>query len=711
MRTAAEDPLGIIGKVIDERYRVVKLADEGGFSVVYRAVHLTWDQPVAIKIFTVLQDAADDLRERLLEEFAREGRLMSDLSSRCAAIVQARDAGRLTLPDGSWLPYMVLEWVEGDPLDVLLAREARAELPHRDLMDTMGLLEPIAQALDIAHRRDVAHRDIKPANIIVSDDPREREVTLKLLDFGIAKVMESNTAVRDALQRTGQHITAFTPSYGAPEQFTRDYGATGPWTDVYALALTMVEVMRGGTATLDGGGFFELGLRSCNAQNRPTPGSFGLAISKDAEAVFAKALAVQPGDRYPTLGDFWRSLHRVVHPEEDTWRSQVNSTRDNLPALTTTMVAELLEADTGETPPEIIERVRTDRSIVPPPRNERIKLALGGALLSAAVAASLIFVISRGEPSPEPSTMQQTLAASVTAAAGAVTPPETTTPKTTAPSTPCPVDMRLVTGGRFRMGSDDDAFPLWQPAHDVTLDTFCLDATEVTVAAYAACVAKGACSDSAKRPSYPRGTTELDEYERDVEAFSELCNGGKPGREQHPINCVTWHQADAYCKAAGYNLPSEAQWEFAGRGSDGRAFPWGNDAGNETYMNAGGIEWQRWKRAHDLSDPSALMYDADDGWPGTAPVGTFPRAQTQAGQMDMVGNVWEWTADWFATYSSDQRVNPKGPAAGDRKAIRGGGYNGSFEAWVNPAFRYHQLATATSHAIGFRCAADVAAAQ
>jgi formylglycine-generating enzyme required for sulfatase activity len=101
------------------------------------------------------------------------------------------------------------------------------------------------------------------------------------------------------------------------------------------------------------------------------------------------------------------------------------------------------------------------------------------------------------------------------------------------------------------------------------------------------------------------------------------------------------------------------------------------------------------------------MYSADDGYTGTAPVGSFPRGMTQAGQLDMVGNVWEWTADWYALYSSDHQTNPKGPAGGERKAIRGGAFNGSYASWLNPAFRYHQLATASSHGIGFRCAAPV----
>ena len=114
-----------------------------------------------------------------------------------------------------------------------------------------------------------------------------------------------------------------------------------------------------------------------------------------------------------------------------------------------------------------------------------------------------------------------------------------------------------------------------------------------------------------------------------------------------------------------------------------------------------------WERDHDLSVATPQLYRDDDGFAGTAPVGSFPKGDTQRGAHDMVGNVWEWTADWYDVYGAAEATNPKGAPAGERKAIRGGGFNGGAADWVNPAFRYHQLATASSPAIGFRCAADL----
>jgi formylglycine-generating enzyme required for sulfatase activity len=120
-------------------------------------------------------------------------------------------------------------------------------------------------------------------------------------------------------------------------------------------------------------------------------------------------------------------------------------------------------------------------------------------------------------------------------------------------------------------------------------------------------------------------------------------------------------------------------------------------------MNACGKECNAWEVSHGLK-PSPKMYDAEDGFFGTAPVGSFPKGKTKFGAYDMVGNVFEWTGDWFETYKPDEALNPKGAPVGDRKAIRGGAYNGGFQLWLNPAFRYHQLATASAPGIGFRCA-------
>src|SRR5882672_6234860 len=132
------DPLGISGTIIADKYRIGPAIGEGGFAVVYMAEHMIWQQPVAIKCFKILANAPADQRDRLLDGFIQEGKLMAQLSSRSAAIVQARDVGTFTSRDGQWIPYMVLEWLDGKPLDVVVWEETRAGLPPRTLPEAMA---------------------------------------------------------------------------------------------------------------------------------------------------------------------------------------------------------------------------------------------------------------------------------------------------------------------------------------------------------------------------------------------------------------------------------------------------------------------------------------------------------------------------------------------------------------------------------------------
>ena len=114
------------------------------------------------------------------------------------------------------------------------------------------------------------------------------------------------------------------------------------------------------------------------------------------------------------------------------------------------------------------------------------------------------------------------------------------------------------------------------------------------------------------------------------------------------------------------------------------------------------------KRSSEYGTPA--MYEASDGYANTAPVGSFPAGDSPFGLSDVVGNVWEWTADWYAPYSAAAQTNPKGPDAeadGAGRVIRGGAWNGAYVAWVRPTFRYHDAPTKRSYGIGFRCAADV----
>jgi formylglycine-generating enzyme required for sulfatase activity len=734
-----QDPLGIIGTIIAEKYRMDSLVGEGGFSVVYKAEHLIWQQPVAIKCFRILAQAPAERRDELLDGFIQEGRLMASLSSRTAAIVQARDIGKFTTPDGLWIPYMVLEWLEGKTLDQALFEERIGNYKPREVHEALALLEPVASALEIAHSKNIAHRDIKPANIFIIGDPRGPSPFTKVLDFGIAKVMADHAALATAMAQTGKEISAFTPNYGAPEQFSRSHGATGPWTDVFAMALIMVEVLRGGIPAFDGDDFVQLAVQSRDPHNRPTPRAFGVEVSPEVEAVFAKALAIAPADRYPSMGRFWAALYQAVFPEGAGWNMPSTTGmasaaslglasapgRGSVPSIVGPNTAQRAAAETAQQsmpaptpasvpsfggPPSAGTSPLGPASMTPasmaPATTGPAPRGKGGLIAFTAVAALALlggsFAAYKLFKKPPPATGP----APSSSIFATPTPTSSVSAVATRP-TECPSGMALVPGGKFFMGSDEPSFKLWQPAHQVFLDNFCIDLHEVTAAEYKECSDQGECKRPEVNPNWPKtaGTTDA-EHEKKRVAYAELCTFGKPGFENHPINCVNWAMSDRYCKWRKKRLPTEAEWEYAARGSDGRKFPWGDDEGAAGHMNAGGKEFSAWERAAGLK-PSDQLYPIDDGFPATAPVGSFPKGKTKYGADDFVGNVWEWTADWFETYKPDEVVNPKGAAAGERKAMRGGGFNGGNVLWLNPAFRFHQVPEATQPSIGFRCAKDL----
>jgi formylglycine-generating enzyme required for sulfatase activity len=207
----------------------------------------------------------------------------------------------------------------------------------------------------------------------------------------------------------------------------------------------------------------------------------------------------------------------------------------------------------------------------------------------------------------------------------------------------CPEDMALVPRGTFTMGhTAKNNFDYDGPPHRVALDAYCIDRTEVTVAAYDRCVAAHGCEPAPTTVDHLPGNP--------VYADPGLCNGGKPALARHPINCVTWNHADRFCRWAGRRLPTEAQWERSARGDDGRAFPWGDDP---PVNDRGG------PRVENRLNFAAR--DGVDGVSATMPVGSYPTGASPYGVLDLAGNVSEWTADTIGYYGVAPETNPTGP--------------------------------------------------
>jgi len=225
--------------------------------------------------------------------------------------------------------------------------------------------------------------------------------------------------------------------------------------------------------------------------------------------------------------------------------------------------------------------------------------------------------------------------------------------------------MVLVPGGTFQMGSPDgEGYKDEHPQHRVTLSPYYMDITEVTVGAYKACVDARKCT----KPSTggPGGN----------------CNWGVTGHDQHPVNCVDWGQADAYCRWAKKRLPTEAEWEFGARGTDGRTYPWGE--GEPTGMVC-------WKQ--------------EEGT--TCRVGINGGDISQFGIKDMAGNEPEWIADWYGPYTEEPSVDPRGPDSGQERVVRGCSSACVALPVLRAAVRFSEAPhSKTNVGKGFRCASS-----
>jgi formylglycine-generating enzyme required for sulfatase activity/serine/threonine protein kinase len=690
------DALGLVGRTISEKYNVERVVGEGGFAIVYRAEHTLWKRPVALKVFNALSDLTPELREQLTQDFIREGALLAELSEKTASICQARDVGVLTTGAGNSVPYMVLEWLEGETLEDAMQREQSARERLRSLHETISLLEPIAGALALAHARGIAHRDIKPANIFLLGGARDESCPVKLLDFGIAKVVQTIQKSGGAFTQTGGTVRSFTPAYAAPEQFSRSHGATGPWTDVFALALVAVELLTG-KPPLDGESFVQLGFAAADPKVRPTPRQRGAETSDAVEQVFLRALAVERADRYASADAFWRDLRAAAAlPASPTFEGlrTAGPDRDVADALGKTALA---RQEPAATP---LRALGATNPVVAPRPTPLWVFGLGVPLFGAVVVG--LWKVLSAPPAQVPLTAASAApsAASAPAASVARAAPSASS---AAPAGPCPEGMTLIPGGPFFMGSDD-GMATEKPAHKVKVAPYCMDVTEVTTAKYAACSDGGWCKRAA--------VTNVGEGLLPAEqgAYDKLCNERDvEGHGSHPINCVTWEMADVYCKSHKARLPTEAEWEFAARGSDGRPYPWGDAPPSARLLNACGTECAAWAASANLTALKP-MYDEDDHWATTAPVGSFPEGKSKFGVLDLAGNVWEWVSDWQGPYAAGDGVtplvDPTGPATGTRKVIRGGAWNGSEPSWERPSFRYSKEPADRNYAIGFRCASN-----
>jgi formylglycine-generating enzyme required for sulfatase activity len=224
--------------------------------------------------------------------------------------------------------------------------------------------------------------------------------------------------------------------------------------------------------------------------------------------------------------------------------------------------------------------------------------------------------------------------------------------------------MVIISEGPFDMGSNDrQALEDERPLHQVRLSTFSIDLHEVTTEQYAAFLASGG-------REAPWQWTQVD-----------LTLHG-----DRPVIGVNWHDADAYCRWKGKRLPTEAEWEKAARGTDGRHYPWGNQEPNKSLAN--------FALGARFSYSQVLM-----------PVRSYEPGRSPAGLYQMAGNVWEWVQDWYggSYYQGSPDRDPLGPEQGQFKVMRGGSWS-DLPKYLLTYGRFKLLPDARNSYTGLRCA-------
>jgi formylglycine-generating enzyme required for sulfatase activity len=220
--------------------------------------------------------------------------------------------------------------------------------------------------------------------------------------------------------------------------------------------------------------------------------------------------------------------------------------------------------------------------------------------------------------------------------------------------------------GCFMMGSssgEGDEVPV----HEVCLDAYWIGQTEVTNAQYRACVDDGVCPPPLDRAWFD-----------------------DPAYDAYPVVEVTWDGATAYAAWIGGSLPTEAQWEYAARGPEAWTYPWGN-----------AFDGERTNFCDTNCDRDWRSAEVNDGYGQIAPVGSYPGGASWVGALDIAGNVWEWTADWYGSYPAESQTNPTGPESGESRVVRGGSWAES-SYLLRTTYRDYDSPGSGSALVGFR---------
>jgi serine/threonine-protein kinase len=676
------------GQLLAGKYLIEKRLGEGGMGFVLAARHTILNQRVAIKLMH--PEHAES--EEAVARFVREGQSAARLRSQ--HVGRVLDVGQLE----TGIPFLVMDFLDGSDLSEVV--DKRGPLP---VTNAVLFLLQACEAVAEAHTLGIVHRDLKPANLFLTTDAYGKPM-VKVLDFGISKVLSGFGAesIRTPTLTATKAVMG-SPMYMPPEQMVSTRSADAR-SDIWALGAILYELLTA-EHPWRGESLQEICIR-IGTDPAPSARARRGEVPLELDRCILHCLEKKPEQRYQRVTELARDLAPFGGPNARNLLERIDHLGGGMASSPPRSPADALGDPTewapyGTEPPRHVDPTRRATSPesnttaplngawVPPaparmprhPETRRKKWwPFVGALCALVAAAGVL--LGRGQLERS---RTRALANSLPL------PVQSTVAPTAAPSSTASIVKRSrmlkIVGGTFSMGSNDgDADE--RPVHKVILGNFEVDETEVTVEQYRACARAGGCP-----PAPTTATPSASDPQQRL--WSQFCNSARSGREKHPVNCVDWDQATQYCKWAEKRLPTEEEWEYAVRGTDGRTYSWGNDPPTPQLLNACGSECAEVGRS--LGVVWKALYPGNDGYPDTAPVASYASGRTPSGLYDMAGNVWEWTASQYCNSYA------KGRKCTDSRVVRGGGWLNIFPGTVRAAKRLSDVPSRRSILLGFRC--------